>query len=154
MDNSTEKAYLTALHFIKYRPRSEFEIRNKLKSKNFSEEEINSVIQRLVQEGLINDEFFVKAWIRERFFNKRLGIHKIRQELLGKGISKDLISDILENEINPADAIENAVEFLRYKFSKITEVPDSEKLFQVLLRKGYSCSEAREATKLFIAEKQ
>ena len=44
-----------ALHFLKFRPRSVFEVESKLKTKKFSPAEIKSVVDKLKDNKLLDD---------------------------------------------------------------------------------------------------
>src|SRR3989344_6604171 len=85
------KFYNKALKFLSYRPRSEKEIRDKLKKKKASEETINKIILRLKENNFINDEEFVRWWIEQRTNFKPRSLRLIKMELKQKGVSNDLI---------------------------------------------------------------
>ena len=67
-----EKFYNQALRFLSYRPRSEKEVRNKLKIKSEklkiedSTVTIDKIIQKLKEYNFINDLEFAKKWVEER----------------------------------------------------------------------------------------
>ncbi len=85
------------------RQRSEKEIRDFLKRVSFKrkakdDEEISlivveSVVDRAKKKGLINDEQFARLWVEAR--SKKKGKQLIKQELFQKGISRDIIEEIL-----------------------------------------------------------
>ena len=54
MQDEAEQAYERALNFLSYRPRSEAEVRRKLREKNMEEEVIEVVVERLTRAGLLN----------------------------------------------------------------------------------------------------
>jgi len=74
------KAKNDVIRFLSYRPRSEWEIYNKLKIKKYSVITIKKIISWLKEKNLINDREFSLMWIKERMANKPLGKLKIKNE--------------------------------------------------------------------------
>lgn len=87
-----------ALHFLKFRPRSVFEIEKKLKEKKVSEEEIKKTIRVLKNSQLLNDEKFAKMWISDRNLLKPTGSFLLKLELKKLGISDDIIETVLKDQ--------------------------------------------------------
>jgi len=87
-----------ALHFLKFRPRSVFEITQKLKSKKFPEAEIKKVIQALKTNKLLDDTEFAKMWVRDRNLLKPSGAFLLKMELRKLGISDGDIENALKDQ--------------------------------------------------------
>ena len=108
-----EKFYNSSLKFLSYRPRSEKEVRNKLKTliKRHSGEQsefridsgvanapendraetvIEKIISKLKKQNFINDEEFAKGWIENRIRFKPRSLRLIKLELKQKGISEEI----------------------------------------------------------------
>ena len=84
-----------ALRFLHYRPRSELEIKRRLRSRNYGTVIVEKVISRLKQQGYIDDAAFTRYWIENRFqFNPR-GVRALRQELWQKGVDDATIDEAL-----------------------------------------------------------
>ena len=66
-------AYNSAVRFIKYRPRSVLEVRERLKLKGFTGETAENTIKSLLEEGLLDDAVFAKLWAMERASGKNFG---------------------------------------------------------------------------------
>lgn len=101
-----EEFYNKALKFLSYRPRSEKEVREKLKSRISSKkvEEVENVdgvidrvIQKLKEKKFINDEEFAKGFLESRLRFKPRSIRLIKLELKKKGISDDIIQTIIHD---------------------------------------------------------
>ncbi len=150
--DSAAEAYKTALRFIKFRPRSSLEVRNKLRSKDFISSVIDETIRQLLNEGLLDDETFARAWALERLVNKGLGRIKIKNELRQKGISGEIIEDVLDKIAEEEEPAETAARFLKNKYRDRVDLIEEKDLISVLLRNGYSYSEAREAIRLIKEE--
>lgn len=90
-----EKYFLKAVYFLKFRPRSEKEVRDKLKQKKAPPEIIERVIATLSEQKFLNDLEFAKLWVRQRVSLKPRSKRIIVLELRQKGIDKDLIEEVL-----------------------------------------------------------
>jgi regulatory protein len=142
-----DAAYYAALRFIKYRQRSVLEVRKKLSVKGYSPDTADEIIKRLEEEGYLSDFNFARAWAMARFFNRNLGPRRIEYELRNKGISGDIIEEIIEEIKGKEDIPENAVKFLKEKYRySLKDIPDI-KIIKVLIRNGFSITDAREAIK-------
>jgi regulatory protein len=93
--DARERAYERTLRLLAHRPRSEAELRDYLERKGVPAEAVTSVMERLSQQGYLDDVAFVRFWVenRERF-NPR-GPHALRQELRRKGVSSRTIEQAL-----------------------------------------------------------
>ncbi len=83
-----------AFLLLKFRQRSRAEIAERLKKKKFNQQVIDATLEFLSEKKFIDDAAFARAWAIERI-KKPLGIARIRQELLRKGISASLVSAVL-----------------------------------------------------------
>lgn len=94
--DAVEVAQERAMGLLSYRPRSQGELRRRLKEKGHEEDTITQVLERLTRAGLVNDLEFARYWIENRFqFNPR-GVRALRQELWQKGIDDATIDAALD----------------------------------------------------------
>lgn len=121
-----------ALHFLKFRARSEHEIRQKLMTKNASTEEIDKVIDVLTRNQLLNDEKFAKMYIKDRNTLKPTGKFLLKMEMKRLGLSDDLIEENLSHQ-DEEDLARRALE----SKSRLREA-EFEKKAQFLQRRGFS----------------
>ncbi len=94
----TKDPLAIALHFLKFRPRSVFEIEKKLKSKKFEEREIERVTSVLKKEKLLDDRKFAKMWVESRNNLKPSGSFVLKMELKNLGIAAEIIDEALKNQ--------------------------------------------------------
>jgi regulatory protein len=142
-----DAAYSAALRFIRYRPRSVFEVIGKLKEKGYSPGIRNEITERLAEEGYLDDREFSVAWAKEKYYGRNLGPARIEYELRRKGIDREIIREVIEDLIHPEDLPETAVRFLEVKYrGHVRDIPDV-KLTGVLLRNGFTITQAKEAVK-------
>jgi regulatory protein len=135
------KAYLEALAYLSRKPRSAKEVHQHLKRKTFPPEWIDSAIQRLHEQGYLNDRLFAKQWTSHRIRSQKKGRLWIRQELAEKGIAKEQIAEAIQ-EVDEEAEYRNALELARKRWK--SDPPDErkqrQKLMAFLLRRGYPSS--------------
>ena len=136
------KAKNDAIRFLSYRPRSEWEISNKLKNKKYPIFIIEETIHWLKEKTFINDRQFSLMWIKDRLTNKPLGKLRIRKELYNKGIDSDIIESTVnsffkkdEDELELAyQLIERRRNSLRLKNVQL----EPQKIINLLKNRGFS----------------
>ena len=132
-----EKFYNGVLRFLSYRPRSEKEIRNKLKEKRAPQEIIEKIIQKLKEHKFIDDVEFAKRWIEERVRFKPRILRLIKLELKQKGIDSETINN-LQLTIN--SDLEMAKELLQKRIGRVRGLGKDkvyEKMGRYLASKGF-----------------
>ena len=143
-------AKAAAYDFVSYRPRSEKETREKLAKKNFSKNAIDAAVDFLVKNELLDDEKFARAWTRDASRLKKRGKFRIINELLKKGIAKNIREKVVEEEISEETEIENAFNAARKKIAasayKSKPVNEQKRLIKnYLFRQGFSRSVVEKA---------
>ena len=85
----------TAIRYIGYRPRSEFEIRQRLRQRGFEDDYVEKVVADLKEQGLIDDTSFARFWKenREDFSPRSRWLTGV--ELQRKGIDRELVEQIV-----------------------------------------------------------
>jgi regulatory protein len=141
--DGVESAYQRALNFLSYRSRSEQEIRQNLQKAQISEEVMEAVLDRLRHSRLVDDRQFAKEWVENRSRFKPRGKKALSSELIQKGISSQLIVEVLENVDEP----ELALRLARKKLPRLHNLERTsfqEKLYGYLSRRGFSDEVSRE----------
>ena len=135
-----QKAKNYAFLLLKFRPRSEKEIYQRLKKKKFDPGIINQTLAFLKDKGFINDSDFTRLWIESRL-KRPLGLRRIRQELNLKGIDKQIIDSRIE-EIKKSYSEEGLVtKICQEKFDKLKNIEPQKakrRIYAYLLRRGFS----------------
>jgi len=127
-----------ALRFLKIRPRSIGELKEKLGVKGFSETEIETTIHDLTASGLLDDRAFTKSWINYRLA-RPFGFRRIIQELKAKGIDQEIIDQAVA-EIEGYNPENTALELARRRWLRMPAIdPDKKKkrVLDFLLRRGF-----------------
>lgn len=142
MSPSEETAYLLAIRYLGYRPRSVKETREYLRKKQIVEIHIELVIQKLLEQKFLNDTEFAGSWVRTRVALKPLSQRVLRMELHEKGISKDIIDNILlEQEAISGNDLEMArilVQKRQKRYIGLSKQEVYQKLGGFLGRRGFS----------------
>lgn len=94
----SDKAYNQALGLIARRPRSEWEVRDYYKRKEYDPELIDQLIQRLYDGRWLNDLDFATRWVENRRLLKSTSKRRLQQELKAKRVSDDVIHQALEED--------------------------------------------------------
>lgn len=139
------KAQDTALHYIGYKMRTVQEIRRKLTEKEFPEDVTERVLLFLEKYGYADDREYCRKYIKETLRLKPKGSYAIKAELKQRGIAESLIAEALaETELDEAG---DALFWLRKKTKGVypTEQKEKKRVYDFLLRKGYSYSVIAEA---------
>ncbi|WP_416198449.1 MAG: Regulatory protein RecX [Sporanaerobacter sp.] len=133
------KANNYALNLLSYRWRSEHEIRNSMNSKGYSQDTIDNTIKFLKEQELIDDRRFAESFIKDKINFRDWGSYRLKQELFLKGISKDIVDDIIEEYCD--DEFERAMNLASKKITSYKNEDKNtiyRKLGGYLQRKGYS----------------
>lgn len=123
-----------ALNFIKFRPRSVFEVAEKLKSKGVSEAEISKTVALLTKNKLLDDAEFAKMWVRDRNLFKPSGSFLLKMELRKLGLSDEDIEGAIDNQNEEELALQALQSKGRYRNAEF------QKQAQFLQRRGFSPS--------------
>jgi len=84
-----------ARQYLSYRPRSEAEIRQRLQQRSFDGEDIERVIGRLKEQGLVDDTTFAQFWAENREAFSPRSQRLTRLELRQKGVDSDIIAQVV-----------------------------------------------------------
>ena len=90
-----ERWYEKMLHYISYRPRTESEVRRKLKEIGAPEEALEQTVDRLRGAGLLDDRRFAALWVEDRDRLRPTGERRLEAELRMKGVESGLIEEVL-----------------------------------------------------------
>lgn len=107
-------------------------------------EKAMQVVATLVEEKYVDDLRYASAYAREKSSISGWGEVKIRYMLSAKGISRDIISQALE-EVDVQRADNRLVKLLENKYRTLKDDPQCKlKLLRFALGRGYSYDEVKE----------
>jgi regulatory protein len=141
-----KEANEAALRFLSFRRRTEKQVREKLKKKEFDEKSIDATIDKLKEFDLINDLEFAASWVRDRLAFKPRGKKLLRQELWKKGIGKDIIERVTDDLCRAEDkAALELVERIRKRYKNLEPKVAKRRMYSLLLRRGFSYETTKKA---------
>jgi len=135
-EDAYERGKNAAMNLITYRPRSEREIEQKLRQKKFEPDTIERVLTRLRELDLVDDAAFARYWIDQRETFKPRSRMALRQELQQKGISREIMDELLE-EIDETTAAFRAVQKKALRWRTLPEDEYRHKVTGFLQRRGF-----------------
>jgi regulatory protein len=126
-----EKLYNKTLHFLSFRPRSEKEIKDYLRKKKADDLTVKRIIDNLRQNKFINDLEFAKWWIEQRTKIKPRSNRVIKFELLQKGISKELVEELIR--ASDLTEFDRALDLANKKIKKYEKL-EKNKAYEIIVR--------------------
>jgi regulatory protein len=133
-----EEAYERALKLLSIRPRSEDEIRRKLREHKVADETIAAVLAHLRRAGLIDDAAFANYWVENRATFRPRSQRMLKAELKRKGVGEAALAQALTTT-NDAEAA-YALAVKRVRSAKLAAGPYQEfrrRLGEYLARHGF-----------------
>jgi regulatory protein len=139
-------AYLQAVRFLGPRNRSTSEIRQHLTAKGWPVDASHQAIERLKQEGYVDDRLFAQQWVDYRSRTAPRSRMAIMQELKQKGIAHETIMSAVATMDEAALALDcarkKARQWLRYD-----GVQKEQRIAAFLQRKGFTYAVCRETAR-------
>lgn len=145
--DSTSKAYNKALDYLSYQLRTEKEIIQYLQQHEFTDLQIEPVLQRLRTQGYINDLEYAKSYVRTIAKTSDKGPKVITQNLRKKGVLENDIETALD-EFPFEDQLQNSIKIaqkLAHKYHREAFKIQIQKIKNGLFAKGFSSEIATEA---------
>lgn len=148
MKKQINDVFNKSLFFLKFRPRSEKEVRDNLlkyiKKNNLQEEMIEEVIINLRKLQFVDDLAFARYWVEQRQAFRPKGERVIRLELKQKGIDKAVIEKVISETFTPKSQVESITKLINkalLKYNRLDFNKRRQKVIEYLLRRGYIYSE-------------
>jgi regulatory protein len=148
--NNLESTKKRALRILGNRNFSENEMQKRLTSKGETPENAVEAVKWLVELGYINDSDYATLIVRH-YSAKGYGIMRIRDELLKRGIPRDLWEEKLTG-LDDSEMSDAALEFLQKKLRGSENKDDLRRASDALVRRGYSYDDARAAINRYLEE--
>ncbi|MFB0526647.1 MAG: regulatory protein RecX [bacterium] len=131
-----------AFLLLSYRARSCQEITERLLRKKYEREIIQEIVEELKRLHYLDDRAFAVEWVEMRLREKR-GQRLIRQELLKKGIEKEIIDDSIAESFekiatNEDELAWQAIERRIPRYQKLEKLKAYRRIKDFLIRRGFS----------------
>lgn len=138
--NLRQKALRYAFLLLKYRLRSEDEIRQRLLRKKFELPLVEGVIVFLREKKFLDDTIFNRSWIQSRI-GRSLGLRRIALELKRKGVDQDIIQAqvaLVTEKYREDKTVEEIAARRMKQLVRIEPRKAKARLYQYLARRGFS----------------
>ena len=136
-----ERAKSRAINYISGKLKTKYEVRLKLKEKDFTEDIIDEVIDILEKEEYLNDRLYCEVFIEDKKQLNGYGKNKIKSLLIQKGVSKSVFEDFLD-EFEYEEEFDNALKMGIKKLNLLSNEEDifkkKQKLINYLAYRGFS----------------
>lgn len=136
-DDEFNKCKIFALKQISYSQKTSFDIRKKLKDKQFSKDSIDKTIEYLEKFNLINDEIYVRSFVNDKSNISSWSKNKIFYKLKLKGIDDCIINKYLDL-IDYEDEYKKALELAKRKVHNDFSFENKQKIYRFLANRGFS----------------
>ena len=144
LSTAAHEAATAALRLLRYRPRSEHELRERLLSKEHEPAAVDEALERVRIWGLLDDADFAAEWVRGRRRRRGRSRGALERELRDKGVAEAHIAGAVA-DIDEGDDRQQAAELVRARLSRRPVDPDAgadlqgerRRLVAFLARRGY-----------------
>ncbi|GAA0498565.1 recombination regulator RecX [Salinibacillus aidingensis] len=141
------KFYGMAVNLLSYRIRSEKELTDYLRKKEAEEEQIQQVLNKLKQEGYVDDREFAYTFVRSRMNTSSKGPLLLKKELLEKGITAAIAEEAIA-VYSPETQREKVLKLIEKKLSSRSKKSFQQQIQSVqatLVQKGFSTDVIRDS---------
>lgn len=150
--DAVDRAVEKGIQLLAYRPRSTQEIRQHLTHKAIAPDVAEAAIQHLTDRGYLDERAFARFWIENRTAFKPLGPQALQYELRQKGVAPHIIRELLDELVDVEDAAYRAAHSQIRRLRGQTRQTFTQKLGQLLQRRGFSYAVASQVIRRLIAE--
>ncbi len=141
MKQKTEKdAYLTLAALCAQAEHCQYEMTEKMRRWDLSDETQARVMQRLVSERYVDDERYARAFVRDKVRYNKWGRHKVEQALWQKHIDSDIRHRVLD-EVEDTEYLSVLRPLLKQKRKSTRAANDydmNRKLMRFALGRGFT----------------
>jgi regulatory protein len=142
-----------AYALLRMRPRSESEMRGRLKLKGYAAPLVSELICELKKTGEIDDERFARFWVESRMHSNPMGDVVLRHELKQKGVRDAVIDAALEAKAKNYDEFDLAFSMAEERFErfkKLDRPKAMKRIYDFLLRRGFKYDNIRKVIESLI----
>jgi regulatory protein len=146
-DSSPAKARVAALALLGRRDYTASELTDRLLDKGYAPDDVRAALEALTADGTVNDARVATAIVRVASQVKGRGRLRIRQELLARGVDRHVADAALSGH-GADDEAAALARVLGRKRRPSDSTPEARrKLFQQLMRRGFSPDTIRKVLK-------
>lgn len=149
--SSPERAWQYALRLLAARDYTSARLKEKLRSREFSESDLNEAVARLEAENWVSDRRYAERFAESALASGRYVGPRLRMELRRRGIPDDLVSEVigrLAEEYDEGREVRAVLErrFPRFSYAAASD-KDKRRVLGFLQRRGFGLSAIMRAMK-------
>ena len=138
------RAKKRAMYLLEKMDRSQRQLEDKLRDNGYPPEAVEAAIEYVKSYHYIDDERLARTYIR--FYQESRSKMRITQDLLKKGVSKDIIEIALQEEFEHSELemIENLLAKKKYD-RELATMEEQAKMYRFLMGRGFKSSDISHA---------
>lgn len=116
------------------------EIEHHLRNKRFSDAAVAAALRELTLSGTLDDHQAAERHVRKRLSARRTGPHRLRAELMGRGVESSMAEKLLAETRENVNFRELCLETGRKalgRYSPLSDAANARRFAQYLQRRGY-----------------
>ncbi|QEH68598.1 regulatory protein RecX [Cellulosilyticum sp. WCF-2] len=142
-EESKNRCFSYAIYLLGRQNYFEKVLVEKLKRKEYSEEDIQYTLEKLRYYNYLDDSRLTEAFVRDKKRFSKKGPRYIAEALRNKGVSQEQITKALEENYSTEEAYENCIGIAEKKFEYYKKKTDDlyqlkSKLYAFLAQRGFS----------------
>ncbi len=127
-----------AVKILSIKDRTEKELRDKLREKKYPEDEIDGAVEDMKGYGYIDDARYAARFAADGFNLRGHGSARIKTDLIKKGVSRDIVDSVLEqNQTDPRERIREVLK-VRFSSADLSNPKERNRILGFFSRRGYS----------------
>jgi regulatory protein len=149
-------ARLAAFDLLARKSWSGRDLTRRLRRRGASADVAQGVVADLTGRGYVDDQAFARWWAEARARGRRVGSRRLRQELLAKGIPREMADAAIAAAFEEVEESERALQAGRRRLPALLRRQPARapaRLADYLLRRGYPSSAVRAAVRTLLAER-
>ncbi len=147
-ESETKSAFEKASSYLETRMHSRKELSDKLIKKGYSKDAVIEAIKKLEEYHFVDDSLYAKQFLEQ---NGKLSKNMIKNKLLAKGVSFDIVNDCLGFREDDDELVICEKQIKKYLKGKTIETyNDLSKMYASMLRKGFNIDMIKKVSKNLI----
>ena len=144
------RTYDRALNLLAFRGRASKELARSLVRKGEPKELVDRAIERLSDQGLLDDAAFAESFTRAKVLGAQQSRRRVQQDLARKGVAREVsdaaIATVFEEEqVDQREIVEQAARKKLVSLRKLDPAVRRRRLYAFLARRGYDSDDIRGA---------
>lgn len=144
------RTYDRALNMLAFRGRASKELARSLVRKGEPKELVDGAIERLTEQGLLDDAAFAESFTRAKVIGAQQSRRRVQQDLARKGVAREVTDAAIatvfdEEQVDQREIVEQAARKKLSSLRKLEPVVRRRRLYAFLARRGYDSDDIRAA---------